>query len=109
MTALLRRVDKEIENVLAQPWTELKKQNYTFVARHTLMVLAISIHDPLYEEMTKIEQNALKWASLLHDLAKLSIPAIEGKDHVHPFKSAIYVLDLFEKLDYIPEITVEKK
>ena len=48
-------------------------------------------------------QNCLKWASLLHDIAKLSRPIIEGRDHVHPFKSAIVVLELFERLGFIPK------
>ena len=34
----------------------------------------------------------------MHDLRKLSTPVIEGKDHVHPFKSAIAVLEVFANL-----------
>ena len=35
------------------------------------------------------------WASLLHDIRKLGHPVYEGKDHVHPFKSAAAVLEVF--------------
>ena len=45
----------------------------------------------------------MKWACLLHDVRKLSVPIIEGKDHVHPFKSSISTLEVFENLKFIPE------
>lgn len=37
----------------------------------------------------------------MHDLRKLSTPIIEGKDHVHPFKSAISVLEIFASIGVI--------
>ena len=40
----------------------------------------------------------MKWAALLHDIAKLSTPVMAGKDHIHPFKSAKVVIDVFQKL-----------
>ena len=46
-------------------------------------------------------QNCLKWASLLHDVAKLSKPIITSRDHVHPFKSASCVLEIFERLGFL--------
>ena len=53
---------------------------------------------PLYNELDWADKNIIKWVCLLHDMKKLSVPAIEGKDHVHPFKSAACVLDIFQKL-----------
>ena len=47
------------------------------------------------------DQNTIKWACLLHDISKLSLPVIEGKDHVHPFKSASTTLDIFKKLKFL--------
>ena len=38
------------------------------------------------------------WSCLLHDIRKLGAPVFEGKDHVHPFKSAAAVLEVFEKI-----------
>ena len=95
MVSVLNLVDAEITGLIGQPWTQLKQQNNTFVARHTLLVVAMVVRDPLFAEMTPEKQNILKWAALMHDISKLSIPAIEGRDHVHPFKSSIAVLDLF--------------
>ena len=47
----------------------------------------------------------LKWASLMHDLAKLGTPTIRGKDHVHPFRSGIIVLDVLEKFGLIDNLS----
>jgi len=93
---MLNRVDEEVTQVLSQPWIDLKKQNDTFVARHTLLVLAMVVQDPLYQEISAEEQNIIKWACLLHDIAKLGVPTIEGRDHVHPIKSGIILLEIFE-------------
>jgi hypothetical protein len=71
-----------------------------FVAIHTLLVVwraTQSIPD-LYNPLSPEEQNILKWSCLLHDLKKLGTPYIEGKDHIHPFKSAVAVLEVFQSL-----------
>jgi hypothetical protein len=65
--------------------------------------------DPIFAELSTKERNVLKWAALLHDIAKLSIPTIEGKDHVHPFKSGAVTLKLFLNLGLIPNPTDEKR
>ena len=52
MGKMLERVDREVFNVLGEPWTKLKEQNSTFVARHTILVLAAVIKDPLYAQMS---------------------------------------------------------
>ena len=44
--------------------------------------------------MNWVDKNIIKWACLLHDLDKLSTPTIEGKDHIHAFKSAGATLDV---------------
>ena len=38
------------------------------------------------------DRNILLWAGLLHDIKKRTNPHIEGKDHIHPFESAKYIL-----------------
>ena len=100
----MERVDQEINRVLGEPWTELCRQNEGYVAKHTIVVLALVLADPLMPTFTAEERNMLKWASLLHDIAKLSTPAIRGKDHIHPFKSAKIVLDVFERYNFIPDL-----
>jgi len=32
------------------------------------------------------------------------LPTIKGKDHIHPFKSAVAVLEIFEPLEFIPHL-----
>jgi len=66
----------------------LKKIHDSFVAVHTILVLWRTVIDPLFSDYTTDEQNILKWAALLHDIRKLGMPIYEGKDHIHPFKSA---------------------
>lgn len=70
---------------------------------HTLLVLwrAIKCLPELYNELSPSEQNILMWACLMHDLRKLQQPTIEGKDHVHPFKSGACVLEYFAKYDLV--------
>ena len=109
MASMLARVDNEVRAVIGEPWIRLKQMNDTFVAIHTIMVLAVAVQDPLFANKTPAEQNALKWACLLHDIAKLSIPVIEGKDHVHPFKSASIALDIMERYRMIPDLTEDKR
>lgn len=40
----------------------------------------------------------LKWACLLHDLAKRGTPSILGRDHIHAFRSASVSLEVFKRL-----------
>jgi hypothetical protein len=37
----------------------------------------------------------------LHDIKKLGPPVYEGKDHIHPFKGGIAVLDIFKRMKII--------
>ena len=48
MVDMLQRVDQEITGVVGQIWQDLKGQNNTFVNRHSLLVLAMAIRDPVY-------------------------------------------------------------
>ena len=48
LSSLLALCHEEIMSVIGEPWAELLKQNETFVARHSLMVLVCVVRDPLY-------------------------------------------------------------
>jgi hypothetical protein len=50
----------------------------------------------------------MKWAALLHDIAKLGPPKFEGKDHIHPFKSGRIVLEIFVRHGILKLDTPEK-
>ena len=65
--------------------------------------------DPMLADLSPEERNVIKWAALMHDIAKASTPTIQGKDHVHPFKSGAITLRLFQKLGMIPNLTTDKK
>ena len=101
MIEFLDKVDPEITSVLGQHWNQLKKQNERFVCVHTLLVLWQAMTHSLYKEMDWADQNIIKWVALLHDIRKLSTPAIQGKDHVHPFKSAAGILEIMRGLKII--------
>lgn len=109
MHQFMAMVDTELTMVIGEPWVTLKKQNSGFVAIHSLIVLCLLVKDPLFTELNEEDQNVLKWAALLHDISKLSIPVIEGKDHVHPFKSASTLLDFFKRLGLFRLMTETKE
>ena len=48
------------------------------------------------------------WAILLHDIRKLGPPIYEGRDHVHPFKSAAAVLEVFNLMGIL-DVSSKKK
>jgi len=62
----------------------------------------------LYDKLNRSEKNIILWACLLHDVRKLGSPIFEGKDHVHPFKSAASVLDVFQQMKILDTSTPEK-
>ena len=43
----------------------------------------------------------MKWAALLHDITKRGNPEFEGKDHIHPFLSAMATLKIFKEFGII--------
>jgi hypothetical protein len=59
--------------------------------------------------MTADDQDLVLWGCLMHDVRKLSVPVIEGKDHVHPFKSGSSVLDVFTRLGFIEDCEDNKR
>ena len=54
-----------------------------------------------FKKLRMYEQNILKWAALLHDIAKRGPPEFEGKDHVHPFNSALATLVMFKDMELL--------
>ena len=109
MYKMMDRLDEEIIAGIGQHWLTLKAQDETWVARHTLIVMALVVTDPIFPELTAEEQNILKWAALLHDLGKVQQPTIRGRDHVHPIMSGINTIDIFEKLGFIENLDEEKR
>lgn len=97
---LLNPVEDEILSVMKPQWEELNGMHDGYVAVHTLLVLwrATQTLPHLYEKLSPRDQNIIQWACLLHDVKKLGTPIIEGKDHIHPFKSAIAVLEVFKQI-----------
>ena len=71
-----------------------------YVAVHTLLVLwRATKHLPhIYNPLSEADKNVVQWACLLHDIRKLGSPVIQGKDHIHPFKSAVAVLEVFKQI-----------
>ena len=43
----------------------------------------------------------MKWAALLHDIAKRCWPDFLGRDHIHPFMSAKETLHIFNHFGLI--------
>ena len=79
-------------------WKQLAEQANGKIQLHTLLVLWTATKLDLLRQMSPEDQNIIAWALLMHDLRKLGEPVIQGKDHIHPFKSAIAVLEVFKLL-----------
>ena len=90
-------------------WAKLRAQHHGSVCTHTLNVLYLIFSSPDVLQMSKEDQNILRWAALLHDICKLSTPKIEGKDHIHPFKSGKSTLLSFRKSGILDLSTDEKR
>lgn len=88
-------INREIENYVPA-WSKLLKISEMGVCVHTFNVLYLIINNAEYSKMTPRDQNILKWVALLHDICKLGLPVFHGKDHIHPFKGAREVLQLFK-------------
>ena len=93
-------VSDELTAKLNPWWQNLLEQRDGWVATHTWLVIwRAARHIPsLYNDLAAYEKNIVLWACLLHDVRKLGPPDFIGKDHIHPFKSAASVLEVFEKL-----------
>ena len=51
--------------------------------------------------MSRKHQQTLKWATLLHDIAKRGEPAMKGRDHTHPFAGGMMLLKVFKRLGFL--------
>ena len=93
-------IEDELQRVIPfNLWANLTKYNKKFTAVHSVMVLYRTITHPLFmTQLNNTERNILKWAALFHDISKRGMPDFEGKDHIHPFESAITTLKMFVEL-----------
>ena len=98
MSEFMKDVDEELENVLGAYWSNLRGQSNDQFAIHSVLVLWRAVREPLFSELSHDDQNILKWACLLHDIAKRGTPAVVGRDHLHGFRSAALALEIFMKL-----------
>lgn len=64
---------------------------------HTMNVIIVILTEQEFATLSSEEQNILLWSGLLHDIEKTGPPIHEGKDHIHPFKGAITVLEFAKR------------
>mmetsp|Transcript_1248 Transcript_1248/g.1388 ORF Transcript_1248/g.1388 Transcript_1248/m.1388 type:complete len:107 (-) Transcript_1248:342-662(-) len=67
------------------------------------MVAYNCFRDERLKNLSETHQNQLLWAGLCHDFGKRGKPLFEGKDHIHPFRSAASLIDIFAQNDIISE------
>ena len=78
------------------------KVNKGEVAVHSILVLYLTMRDPIFEkEMNDEQRNILMWTALLHDISKRGQPEFAGKDHTHPFTGGAVILQIFKRLGFI--------
>jgi hypothetical protein len=92
---------KDLLKVIPE-WGRLMKVNGGEVAVHSLLVLYLTMADPVFQtEMNDEQRNVLMWTALLHDISKRGLPELVGKDHTHPFTGGALVLKIFYRLGLI--------
>ena len=83
---------EELKKVMGDSLDDLLEcGNLTF---HTILVVYLSFADERFNNLSKFNQNILLWSALFHDIAKRGKKHFEGKDHVHPFRSAAACIKL---------------
>eukprot|EP00826_Nyctotherus_ovalis_P051137 TRINITY_DN6377_c0_g1_i5.p1 TRINITY_DN6377_c0_g1~~TRINITY_DN6377_c0_g1_i5.p1 ORF type:complete len:280 (+),score=61.81 TRINITY_DN6377_c0_g1_i5:153-992(+) len=100
----------EIEKVIPK-WAWLNKQQDGRICFHILRMLYCAVNDENYLKLTPTLQNIIKWAVILHDIAKRGVPTfpIEKKDPAHPYTSAIVALDILTALPGLKEVLEKEK
>lgn len=97
------RVEEELNDGLPlRSWQTLTGYHDGLIALHTINVVFRVICHPVFaNQFSKDEQNIVKWAALLHDIAKRNEPDFQGKDHIHPFIGGSQVLKMLRHLNII--------
>ncbi len=98
MKSVMTLITDELTSTLGDCWSVLKAQSNGMLAVHCILSLWRATLDPMFANLTDGEQNVLKWACLLHDIAKRGTPTIQGRDFVHAFKSAAQALKVLKEL-----------
>ena len=101
---LFKPLYEEISSIIPL-WNWLQYQNNGRVTIHILRMLYCVLIDPDYLKMSPRDQNILKWATLLHDIAKRSsgTAAPKKKDTAHPYYSGAETLRILAKIYYTKE------
>lgn len=93
----MEQIEEEMKAVFGDLWTEFKGQSGGRFAFHTVMVLWKILSNNEFQQLDWDKQNVLKWAAICHSIKKLGQPVIFGRDHVHPFKSAVAIVDVMRE------------
>ena len=80
---------------LLPEWTRLSAVKANSVEQHSFLVLYLTWTDERLSAFNAKQVDTLKWASLLHDIAKRGLPEFHGRDHTHPFAGGLAVLKIF--------------
>ena len=82
-------------------WDKLGQYQNGAIRLHTINVLVCLVQSKAFKKLKRAEQNILKWAALFHDITKRGAPDFIGKDHVHPFNSAMATLLVFKEMNIL--------
>ena len=77
-------------------WSKLAGYTEGRICYHIYSVFFCLLHDPGYLSLSKYDKNVLLWTNLFHDISKRGTPEVEGKDNIHPFKSAWRTLHVMQ-------------
>jgi len=88
-------------------WKTLKTYSDGAICYHVYKTFYMMLKDPDFYALSSYERNVILWSVLLHDICKRGSPIWEGKDAIHPFKSAWLTLYYFNHPFKFVELTSE--
>jgi hypothetical protein len=78
-------------------WQKMATLQNGATARHTILVLAVNMTLPEYQQASSLTRNEIDWAALLHDIDK---EVLGGRDSAHPFRSAAAAVKALQILGF---------
>ncbi|CAI2363130.1 unnamed protein product [Moneuplotes crassus] len=98
---VFRSCKKELKAILGESLIACLKHGYCHL--HSLIVTYNIYEDERFGHLNDELQNQLLWAGLCHDLGKRGEVEFKGKDHIHPFRSAAYFIDILKNNNLIKD------
>ncbi|CAI2366836.1 unnamed protein product [Moneuplotes crassus] len=98
---IFEKCKDELSGILGQALEDCMMCGFCHI--HTLIATYNVLRDDRFGGLSGEIQNQLLWAALCHDLGKRGKADFEGKDHIHPFRSAAYFVNILKNNNLIKD------